>query len=136
MPYLKINSLIFEISVTPENEKSENISMIANPEYALYNTNLFTILSCKHIADKSITETDFYNLLIYFSCKKNKESIFNYDTAIQCMKLLYNVSSIDDFINKEMNCNIYYFKTFKRAFDFRFIFDKLDLFCRDWAIDS
>ena len=63
--YLKINALIFEIDVDPENEKFESEYKGNNPEYALYNTNLFTILSIKHITDKSISETDFNDLLKY-----------------------------------------------------------------------
>lgn len=40
------------------------------------------------------------------------------------MKIIYGVSTIDDFINKVMNYNIHYFKSYERAFNFRFIFDK------------
>jgi hypothetical protein len=124
--YLKINALIFEIDVAPENEKYDKIAQITNPdpEYALYNTNLFTIRSIKHITDKSITETDFDDLLKYLFYKKHTESTINNDTAINCMKILYDVSTIDDFINKEMDYNIHYFKSYERAFNFRFIFNK------------
>lgn len=122
--YLKINALIFEIDVDQENEKSENISWLTNLEYALYNTNLFTILSIKHITNKSISETDFNDLLKYLCYNKKKESMLKQDIAINCMKILYDVNTINDFINKKMHYPIHYFKSYERAFNHRFIFDK------------
>ena len=52
--YLKMNALILEIDIAPENEKYDNIALITNPEYALYRTNLFTIRSIKHITENSV----------------------------------------------------------------------------------
>ena len=56
--------------------------------------------------------------------KKHKELTVNPDSGINYMKILYDVYTIDDCINKEMDCNIHYFKSYERAFNFRFIFDK------------
>lgn len=120
--YLKINALICEIDVDPENEKSENISRLTNPEYALYNTNLFTILSIKHITNKSITEPEFNDLLKYLFY--NKIKVLKHDISINWLKILYDVNTIDDFINKKMHYPIYYYKSYERAFNHRFIFDK------------
>jgi hypothetical protein len=122
--YLKINALIFEIDVDPENEKSESEFKGYNPEYGLYNTNLFTIRSIKHITDKPISETDFNDLLKYLWYNKKKESTLKQDIAINCMKILYDVNTIDDFINKKMHYPIHYFKSYERAFNHKFIFDK------------
>jgi len=121
MLYLKINSIIFEIELCENSLKYESDKI--NPECATYETNKFKILNYKHIANNKITEDEFKMCLIYLYIQKIKEDLIN-DNVLNVIKNQYNIHKMDDFINKEIERNIYYFKSYERAFNFRFIYDK------------
>lgn len=129
MYYFKIKSIIFEIELF-EDPKFINYSNIndndnknINPEYALYSTNKFKILKYKHIADNNITEQEFNMCIIYLHIQQIKEDLID-DKVLNIIKNKYDIYKMEDFINKEINRQIYYFKSYERAFNFRFIYDK------------
>jgi len=127
MRYLKIKSIIFEIDLCEDSENFESDDKIVDPQYATYQTNKFKILNYTHIADNQITEDEFNMCLIYLYINslnhKLDDNLIN-DNLINIIKKEYNVNKMDDFINKEINRHIYYFKSYERAFNYRFIYDK------------
>ena len=123
MRYLKIGPIIFEINLYNDSENRENDETIINAEHALYETNKFIILNYRHIADNDITDKELNMCLIYLYLYINKIKEIN-DDIVNFFKNHYNVYKMDDFINKEIDRNIHYFKSYERAFNFRFILDK------------
>ena len=123
MRYLKIGSIIFEIDLCEDSNNFELDDRIINPEYALYQTNKFIILNYHHIANNNITVNELNMCLMYLYINTLKDNLIN-DNVINFFKNHYNVYKIDDFINKEITRYIYYFKSYERAFNFRFIYDK------------
>lgn len=119
MRYLKIKSIIFQIDLCDDSENLESDKNIINPEYALYTTNKFKILNYKHIADNQITKDDFQYCLLYLFHQR-----FLDNDIIKIINESYNIYNIEDLINKEINRQIYYFKSYERAFNFKFIYDK------------
>ena len=123
MRYLKIGSIIFEIDLCNDSENRENDETIINAEHALYETNKFIILKYHHIANIDITDKELNMCLIYLYVNKLKDNL-NDDHIIDIFKNHYNIHNMNNFINKEIDRNIYYFKSYERAFNFKFIFDK------------
>ena len=74
------------------------------------------------------TVDDFNMCLVYFYLNKIKE--IN-DNLLKTIKDYYNIYTFDNFINKEINRQIYYFKSYERAFNYRFLFDKQYLLFRN-----
>jgi hypothetical protein len=124
MRYLKIGSIIFEIDLCEDSENLELDNQFINHEYALYQTNKFKILNFKHIADNEITEDEFNRCMIYLYINNAKIDDDINNNLINNIKQYYNINKINDFINKEITRKIYYFKSYERAFNFRFILDK------------
>ena len=121
MLYLKIKSIIFEIQLCEDSLSYESDKI--NSEYALYETDKFKILNYKHIANNKITENEFNMCLIYLYIQKIKEELIN-DNVLNVVKNQYNIHKFDDFMNKKIERKIYYFKSYERAFNFRFVYDK------------
>ena len=90
---------------------------------ALYTTNKFKILDYTHITDinNQMKNTDFIEILKYlFFKQKNLEN----DLILDFAKNMFNIHEPKDLINLQINKKIYYFKSYERAFNYRFIEDK------------
>lgn len=129
MRYLKIKSIIFEIELFDDSKNMESDKNIINEEYALYTTNKFKILNYNHIAQNEITQDDFEKCIFYLYKEEMYNKIINdkinyIALIVKIIKESYNIYNIKDLINKKINKHIYYFKSYERAFNFRFIIDK------------
>jgi len=125
MRYMKIGPIIFEIELLDNSNHDESRLDIVDPIYALYSTDSFRILNYKHIANNNISKEDFDKVIFYLYAPKIK---FTDDVAaniIDIIKQYYNVNIIDDLINREVCRDFtYYFKSYERAFNYHFIFEK------------
>lgn len=127
MPYLKIHSYIFTIDLCEDSISDENkYFYIDDPDKltnALYTMKNFKILDYTHITgiNNQMKDADFIEILKYlFFKQKNIEN----DLILDFAKEMFNIHEPKDLINLQINKKICYFKSYERAFNYRFIFDK------------